>query len=191
MDRSLYYSDQQVTMISAITGRISARTNPVPVVMVTHEGCLTVECGPYLVTGQAVFVTAGLPYILHGQGCVRHTIWMDRYPCRLPVGTPPVFALSLRALNAFADFYSQRTADPVDELAEAVGLRRPVLTPEIAAITERIDADSARRLSQLQASRLVDMERTVLLKRFRRETGMTFRSYKNWDGVKSDRKSVV
>ena len=46
-------------------------------------------------------------------------------------------------------------------------------------------ADPMQRLSQSAASALTGMERSTLLKRFRAESGMTFRSYKTSMGVQT------
>jgi AraC-like DNA-binding protein len=40
------------------------------------------------------------------------------------------------------------------------------------------------RLGETQAARIAGLERTTMLRRFRKQTGMTFRGYKTWTALK-------
>lgn len=54
----------------------------------------------------------------------------------------------------------------------------------IERVLKTIIENPERRITQEQAAELVGMERTLFMKRFKKQTGLTFRQYKMWAAMK-------
>lgn len=173
-------ADGQFRLFRLTGGESSPHVKSAPHVMVSWGGVLTVRWAGGRVTAQAVLVATGVPHTVDGGGGLFHILGLGRY---LAHHGPPVQALDARALHAFADYYDHLAADDGCALAERLQLPPMRLSTPIEAVIARLRADPMQRLGQHEAAALACMERTALLKRFRLETGLTFRAYKNWVGV--------
>ena len=71
------------------------------------------------------------------------------------------------------------------ELAALLGFVPLRFSPAMSLLAERMVGDLMHRLSQTEASILTGMERTAMLKQFRRESGMSFRTFKTSAGVQA------
>ena len=165
--------------------RTSLHAGHIPTIWVSYGDALRVECGPWSVTAQAVYVAPHCVHVVDGRGQLYQGLSLRgfRWP---PAAEPrPVMALSPRALHLFVDYHHRQDASIARELAALLGFVPMHLSSAMSVLAERMHADPMHRLSQTVASALIGMERTAMLKQFRREAGMSFRAYKAWVGMQA------
>jgi len=182
-DRPAVCTDGQFRLFRLIGGQTSEHATAAPHVLVAWSGVVTVRWAGGRVTAQAVQVAPGVPHTIDGGGGLFHLLTLDGYLAHPARHGPPVQALDTRALHAFADYYRAVAADDARALADRLRLPPVRLSSPIQAVIARMRAEPMQRLGQLEAAALARMERTALLKRFKLETGLTFRAYKNWQGL--------
>lgn len=184
-------TDGQFRLFRLTGGQTSTHATAAPHVVVGWSGSVTVRWAGGQVTAQAVSVAPGVPHTIDGRGGLFHLLTLDGYLAGAPCHGPPVQALDARALHAFADYYRAVAADDARALADRLRLPPVRLSSPIAAVVARMRADPMQRVGQFEAASLARMERSALLKRFRLETGLTFRAYKNWTGLVAAIQGIV
>ena len=178
-------TDGQFRLFRLTGGQSSVHATAAPHVLAAWSGVATVRWAGGQITAQAILVAPNVPHTIDGEGGLFHLLTLGDYLAHPMRYGPPVQALDMRALHAFADYCGHTAADDGRALAERLRLPPVRLSAPIDAVIARLRSDSMQRLSQHEAAALARMERTALLKRFRVETGLTFRAYKNWLGVVS------
>ena len=182
-ERPAICTDGKFRLFRLTGGQTSVHTTAAPHVLVAWNGVVTVRWVQGRVTAQAILVAPGVPHTIDGEGGLFHLLTLGDYLAHPARHGPPVQPLDARALHAFADYYRAVAADDGRALADRLRLPPVRLSSPIEAVIARMRADPMHRVGQHEAAALARMERTALLKRFRRETGLTFRAYKNWVGV--------
>ena len=175
--------DGQFTLYRLTCGQTSLHATAVPHVMVSAGGAITVEAGAHRVTAQAICVAPHVLYTVNARGMLFYVIGMDGYRAPDSCDVHPVRAVTGSALRTLIDYVDRLHRTDAHELGAMLQFADMRLSPAIEEVVRCIRATPMLRLGQHEASRLVGMERTALLKRFRRETGMTFRHYKSWAGL--------
>ena len=164
--------------------RASLNTGHIPSLWISHGDALRVEAGPWSVTAQAVYVAPHCLHVVDGRGQLFQGVSLRGFRWPADVEPRPVMALSPRALNLFVDHLQRQDGSIAHELAALLGFV-PLLSPPMSLLAERMVGDLMHRLSQTEASILTGMERTAMLKQFRRESGMSFRTFKTSAGVQA------
>lgn len=165
--------------------RSSVHAGHIPTIWVSYGDALRVEAGPWSVTAQAVYVAAHHLHVVDGRGQLFQGLSLRGYRWPADVPPRPVMALSSRTLHLFVDYVHRQDASIACELADRLGFVPFGFSAGMGALVERMQADPMHRLGQTEASALIGMERTALLRQFRRESGMTFRAYKAWIGMQA------
>ena len=75
-----------------------------------------------------------------------------------------------------------------DEVAtwvcDKLGMREAPADEPIRRIVRSIKANPMNRMTQVKATALANLERTTMLRRFKKSTGMSFRRFKIWEATK-------
>jgi AraC-like DNA-binding protein len=164
-------------------GRTHVHSNLVPCIIFGRNGPISIEIPHGRVTGDALLVSANWDHIVNFHGNAADVIYLEASSGMVQGNwhAKPVSNATLRVLEDYADDLS---LDVAHALADTIGGARPRLDEAIIAIQHEIIADPMARFGEMQASRLVGLERTTLLRRFKQQTGMTFRAYKSWVALK-------
>jgi AraC-like DNA-binding protein len=163
--------------------RTQVHANLVPCIIFGRDGPISIETLHGVVTGGALLVDANWDHIVNFHGHSADVIYLESISSMLQGSwqAKPVSNATLRVLEDYADDLS---LDVAHALADTIGGARPRLDDAIVAIQHEIVADPMARFGEIQASRLVGLERTTMLRRFKQKTGMTFRAYKSWVALK-------
>ena len=165
--------------------RASLNTGHIPSLWISHGDALRVEAGPWSVTAQAVYVAPHCLHVVDGRGQLFQGVSLRGFRWPADVEPRPVMALSPRALNLFVDHLQRQDGSIAHELAALLGFVPLRFSSPMSLLAERMVGDPMHRLSQTEASILTGMERTAMLKQFRRESGMSFRTFKTSAGVQA------
>jgi AraC-like DNA-binding protein len=163
--------------------RTAVHANLAPCLIFGRGHAVCVESHVGHVTGEAVLVEANWQHVVNFYGGVADVIYLENCPrfFTLGNGTREISRDIIRILESRIDTW---TVDSASALLEALDERSTVSDSAIKDIERRIIADPMTRLSEMEASQLAGLERTTMLRRFKRETGMTFRAYKRWVALK-------
>lgn len=177
------WSDNRFLLGRLTGGVTSAHATTRPHLIVSLNGVVTLRSARQTVTGQAVLALSGEPYTVNGGGGPFYLLALNGFLDSSVAYGAPLRRVDGAALNAFVDYLGR--LDPGDGECLADRLRLPAmrLSSPIQTLVTRIQALPMDRLSQDEAVTLTGLERTALLKRFRHETGVTFRAYKNLVGL--------
>lgn len=176
-------SDGRFTLFRLASGQTSPHATAVPHVMVSTGAAITVDAGAWQVTAQAICVAPHVLHTVNARGVLFYGMSMDGYRAPVSPDVAPVRAITGSALRALIDYVDRMRQTDAHELGAMLAFPDMALSPAMGEVVRCIRASPMQRLGQHEASRLVGMERTRLLKQFRRETGMTFRHYKSWAGL--------
>ena len=160
--------------------RTHVHSNLASCILFGRERSLSVEAADGTFWGDAILVDANWPHAVDFHGGTAEVIYLasdqdERRGAR---------ALPTAALRILEDRIDRWSVDSAADLVDCLGFVAPLSDPAITAIRHRIDFDPMLRLSEIEASRIARLERTTMLRRFKRQTGMTFRAYKNWTALK-------
>lgn len=172
------------------TDRTHVHSNLVPCVVFGRDCKVSVESQHGVVSGAAVLVDANWDHVVNFHGGAVDVIYLEP---RLR-GEEVVFGATLvpkPALRILEDNGERWSSDTASALLDVFGGPKPSSDERISEIQRRILADPMIRLSETDASKMVRLERTTMLRRFKRQTGMTFRAYKNWTALKHATRLVI
>jgi AraC-like DNA-binding protein len=93
-------------------------------------------------------------------------------------------ALAGAAIDLLADEIDRWSVQSATELFDIFGCSAGNEDSLIKQVCAGIELDPISRMSATQISYAMALERTAFLKRFKRETKMTFSTYKNWVALK-------
>lgn len=96
-----------------------------------------------------------------------------------------------RDLGSLATDALEGSLEATWELRHRLAHRQEAFPTEIAQIVEDIVRDPMGRMSQFELSKRLGMERTRALRAFKHTTGMTFRAFKNWNGVQAAARQIA
>jgi AraC-like DNA-binding protein len=172
------------------TDRTHVHSNLVPCVVFGRDCKVSIESQHGVVSGAAVLVDANWDHVVNFHGGAVDVIYLEP---RLR-GEETVFGATLvskSALRILEDNGESWSHDSASALLDVFGGPKPPSDARISEIQRRIIADPMIRLSETEASRMARLERTTMLRRFKRQTGMTFRAYKNWTALKHATRLVI
>jgi AraC-like DNA-binding protein len=170
--------------------RTHLHSNAVPCIVFGRDRAVSVESQYGVVTGAAIQVDANWSHVVNFHGGAVDVIYLEaQLSDRVAeLGARQVSKTTLRMLEDNGERWSSDSASALLDV-----LVRPNLSKDegITEIQRRIAADPMTRLSEIEASRMVRLERTTMLRWFKRQTGMTFRAYKNWTALKHATRLVI
>lgn len=136
-----------------------------------------------MVCGDAVLVGADREHTVDFRGSPADVIYLETpmVKCADSLSATRLSSEVTGLLEQSVDCWS---TDAACDLLDRLGGGPRAGDPAIVELMRRILSDPMARLSETHAARLVCLERTTMLRRFRRQTGMTFRAYKNWTALK-------
>lgn len=172
------------------TDRTHVHSNLVPCVVFGRDCKVSVESQHGVVSGAAVFVDANWDHVVNFHGGAVDVIYLEP---RL-LGEETVFGATLvskPALRILEDNGESWSSESASALLDVFGGPKPSNDARISEIQMRILTDPMIRLSETEASQMARLERTTMLRRFKRQTGMTFRAYKNWTALKHATRLVI
>jgi AraC-like DNA-binding protein len=163
--------------------RTGVHANLVPCIVFGRDRPVSIESACETVSGDAVLVDANWAHSVNFHGGAADVIYLERWltKARTSTGARSLPTSILHVLEVATDNWSVESATC---LADMLGTDKKPIESGIAAILNRIKSDPMMRLSETDASRIALLERTTMLKRFKHQTGMTFRAYKNWTALK-------
>jgi AraC-like DNA-binding protein len=162
--------------------RTEAHSNLVPCIIFGRGRAISIEAPTGVVTGDAILVDANWQHVVNFHGSTVDVIYLEKQASRAAgFGARAVSRDVIGILEAEIEGWS---TDGSSALFDVLGGVACVRDTAISKIEMRIVADPMTRLSEAEASRLVGLERTTMLRRFKHETGMTFRAYKRWAALK-------
>jgi AraC-like DNA-binding protein len=170
--------------------RTHLHSNAVPCIVFGRDRAVSVESQYGAVTGAAVLVDANWSHVVNFNDGAVDVIYLEAQLLDLvtDLGATPVSKSALRILEDNGESWS---LDSASALLDVLGRPKPSDHSGILEIRSRIVADPMVRLSETDASRIARLERTTMLRRFKRQTGMTFRAYKNWTALKHATRLVM
>jgi AraC-like DNA-binding protein len=131
------------------------------------------------VEGDVLIIRSGVEHRISCEGGLR-AMYMDG----LAWSGDTVVAKRLEGrLAELADMGARSNAVAQSELRERLS-RSGARAKDLRDVVRELAVDPMRRMNQAELSRLLGMERTAALKLFKAETGMTFRQFKRWTGLK-------
>lgn len=170
--------------------RTHVHANLVPCIIFGRERPISVETPTGVVSGDALFVDANKDHVVNFHGGAADVIYLENgvSTSRGKFGAAQLSKEGLRILEDCADDWS---VDVAMMLAEKLGITLPQCDEATMLLKNRIATDPMARLGEFEASRLVGLERTTMLRRFKQQTGMTFRAYKSWVALKHATRLVI
>ena len=177
------WSDNRFLLARLTGGVTSAHATTRPHLIVSLNGVVTLRSARQVETGQAVLALSGEPYTVNAGGGPFYLLSLNGFLDSPAACGAPLRRVDGAALNAFADYLDRLDPGDGEYLADRLRLPAMRLSSPIQALVTRIQNQPMDRLSQDEAVTLTGLERTALLKRFRHETGVTFRAYKNMAGL--------
>jgi AraC-like DNA-binding protein len=170
--------------------RTHLHSNAVPCIVFGRDRAVSVESQYGVVTGAAVLVDANWDHAVNFHGGAVDVIYLESQlrDKAAEFGARPVSKTTLRFLEDNSERWSSDKASALLDV-----LARPIVSRDegISEIQRRIAVDPMIRLSESEASQMARLERTTMLRRFKRQTGMTFRAYKNWTALKHATRLVM
>lgn len=171
------------TAVRLRVGRTGIHRNAVPCVILSHGQGIAVEAAGGTVHGDAVFVGACLDHTVDFFGGAADVIYLET-PAAVSGREQAVAPLS-RTLTSFLEqSVNCWSVDTATDFLDRVGSSQQHCDRAMMEVMQLIRSDPMARLSETAAARLVGVERTTMLRRFKRQAGMTFRAYKNWTALK-------
>ena len=166
---------------------LAAHRNPVTCILLGLDRPLTVYAGDHHVEGDIVVIRPGVEHWVEIGGRAK-VLYFDAlsFPLDAAVAGQLPKYLEKRAMDAFGgDCEAQR------ELRLLLTTTPARCPPEIAAIVADVAADPMGRMSQAELGQRLGLERTRALRLFKETTGQTFRSFKNWTGLKAAARQIA
>ncbi|MDO9453900.1 MAG: AraC family transcriptional regulator [Stagnimonas sp.] len=160
--------------------RTHVHANLTSCIVFGRERSVSVESASGVIWGDAVLVDANWAHIVNFHGGAVDVIYLEPDQSS-SFGARPLSNAAKRILEDQIDCW---TVESAGNLVDSLGYTEQPRDPAIFAIQQRIDIDPMLRLSEIEASCIARLERTTMLRRFKRQTGMTFRAYKNWSALK-------
>lgn len=182
-ERPGVWNDGRFNLVRLAGGENSPHITAMPHLVVAVQGVVTVRSARQTVTGQAVLALPGEAYTVDGGGGLFYALSLNGFRAQGGWRGAPLQRIDAGGLNTFVDYLSRLDPGEGEYLAERLRLSAIRLSQPIDSLVTRLSANPMHRVSQHEAVALTGLERTALLKRFRHETGLTFRAYKNWVGV--------
>jgi AraC-like DNA-binding protein len=180
------------TMLKEIAGtmhvrlsadRTEAHSNLVPCIIFGRRRAVSIEAPTGVVTGEAILVDANWQHVVNFHGSTVDVIYLEKQAGRAASGFG-ARAVSRDVISILEAEIEGWSTDGSSALFDVLGGVACIHDAAISKIEMRIVADPMTRLGEAEASRLVGLERTTMLRRFKHETGMTFRAYKRWAALK-------
>jgi AraC-like DNA-binding protein len=174
---------EQVGATSRVRLRAShthVHANLTSCILFARERSISVESASGVVWGDAILVDANWPHVVNFHGGAVDVIYLEPRQSS-GFGAHPLSKAAQRILEDQIDFWSVESAAA---LCDSLGYANQLHDAAISDIQQRIEIDPMQRLSEVEASRIARLERTTMLRRFKRQTGTTFRAYKTWSALK-------
>ena len=159
---------------------LALHPNPVACVVMGFGAPINVENDHEQVRGDVLIIRPGLPHRIRCKGGLK-AMFMDG------LGWPGADVVAERLTGRLADLAEAGMKScPAGqlELRDRLSFGRERLSPRMQTVLTQIAADPMERLTQAQLSRAMGLERTHALRLFKAETGMTFRQFKRWAGLR-------
>jgi AraC-like DNA-binding protein len=165
-------------------------SNLVPCIVFGRDCKVSVESQHGVVSGAAILVDANWDHVVNFHGGAVDVIYLEPRLRGEETGFGAIL-VSKSALRILEDNGECWSSDSASALLDVFGGPKPTSDVGISEIQRRIAADPMIRLSETEASQMAKLERTTMLRRFKRQTGMTFRAYKNWTALKHATRLMV
>ena len=160
--------------------RTRVHSNLAPCILFGRERTLSVESENGTFWGDAILVGANWEHAVNFHGGAVDVIYIESNL----VSREGVVALPKAAQRILADQVDCWSMDSAAQLLDSLGHIEKPCDHAISTILARIACDPMVRLSETEAGQISQLERSTMLRRFKRYTGMTFRSYKSWAALK-------
>ncbi len=170
--------------------RTNVHSNLVPCIVFGRDRAVSIESASGVVSGDAVLVDANWQHVVNFHGGAVDVIYLE-FVLNAHMTSQGATAITKNALRILENDAESWTDDCAAELLATLGKAKPHDDSPISEVQSRIIADPMIRLSETDASQLARLERTTMLRRFKRQTGMTFRAYKNWTALKHATRLMV
>jgi transcriptional regulator GlxA family with amidase domain len=151
------------------------------------RGSLAVSTASERVEGEVLIIRPGVEHRVECKGGIK-AMYLDG----LPFPGADVVAKRLDERSAeLAEIGMLRNTDAQSELRAR--LDRDSGGPEkyVPDLLRALSDDPMARMTQVELSRLMSLERTAALRLFKTKTGMTFRQFKRWTGLKHAASRIV
>ena len=159
---------------------LALHPNPVACVVMGFGTPITVENDHEQVRGDVLVIRPGLSHRIRCEGGLK-AMFMDG------LGWSGADVVAERLKGRLADLGEaglRSCPDAQMELRGRLSFGRGKLSPRMRAVLTHIAADPMGRMTQAQLSEVMGVERTHALRLFKAETGMTFRQFKRWAGLR-------
>jgi AraC-like DNA-binding protein len=155
--------------------------NPLPCILVGRDTAVSVRAASEVIEGEAVFVDAQTPHFVDFSGGTADIIYLEH----ASAFALPTLRLEAPACRHLMDEEVDWSDERAGTLLDIMSLSACRPDPIIDRVVRQIEGDPMARFSAFDAVRLTGLERTGLLRRFKQQTGMTFRGYKTWAALRS------
>ncbi|MEO1407125.1 MAG: AraC family transcriptional regulator [Pseudomonadota bacterium] len=187
--RSTPQNLRQVDGSVVFTGSFRAtgvHTNRLECIVVGLDRPVSFRSRDYQVADRAILVAPGNPHAIDFRGgrCLVIYLESPRSEENESLLMSPAVALESDLVRFIEDKHSTWSDDTSSEINLRLSRRRAHSDDRILSVVSAIKAAPANRLSHEDASKISDLDRMTMLRRFKRETGMTFRQFKNWEATK-------
>ena len=143
-------------------------------------------------TGDVVLIRPGVEHRVECRGSGINAMYLDglAWPLARTGGAPLAQRLSggLGDLALAAIF---QKGEAQDELRRRLAVDAPACPQSLATVIEELASDPMARMSQLELSNRLQMERTAALRLFKAVTGQTFRGFKQWSGLQHAARQIA
>jgi AraC-like DNA-binding protein len=167
-------------MVAIPSLKTARHVNPVPCLLIGCDGPIELQTAGSIYRGYCLLADSRTPHSVDSHGRAALVVFLEH---------PNAQALpTMRLADTAEQWALQEVRDWSRQSAETLwSLLRLEPVPEdprIDPLVTRIDCDPMHRLDAQSATLLTGLERTTMLKRFKRQTGMTFRRFKSWSAIK-------
>lgn len=165
---------------------LDTHPNPVTCIVMGLRGPLAVSTACERVEGDVLIIRPGVEHRLECKGGIK-AMYLDG----LPFTGTDVIAKRLEGRSAeLAETGMALQANAQLELRARLD-RDGSHAGCLSHILRSLACDPMSRMTQMELSRLMGVERTAALRRFKAMTGMTFRQFKRWTGLKHAAAQIV
>lgn len=182
---SLFETRGDALRVRLRTAQTDPHSNLVPCIILGREQAVSIQTPRGVIKGRALYVGANFDHIVDFHGGMAEVIYLEGSAepnsLRESCGVRVLSVAGARRLERDVDNWSP---DCAAAILETFDVPKRQKDSAIASITDLIATDPMARISESQASALCQLERTTMLRRFKAQTGMTFRAYKSWVALK-------
>lgn len=167
---------------------VAPHCNPVTCVISGIRGSVSVIGSGEQVTGDIVLIRAGVEHKVVCTGSGINAMYLDG------LAWPSRAALAERLQGGIGDLALEaifQNVEAQEELRRRLAVDAPSCPRQLASVIEDLTSDPMSRMSQVELSDRLQMERTGALRLFKAVTGQTFRRFKQWSGLQHAARQVA